>query len=195
MYCCSYYWTNMYAQVFWRKWVAGLLWCLVLQNTHTLAQLYINRELPHPSTSPTYCLDPRVCISAGDRALWPYNTASFICLNPECFGLRAEPWLCHGNLWTWSWTLPKTIDHIQTNMIPPLFPSLSFCFPCASPYKYLLHYGHKRCRIWTILDKNTINPFCIECHHWTANSAKNTVLYDTEWGLLYVSQNKQLESQ
>lgn len=61
-------------------------------------QLYINRELPHPSTSPTYCPDPRVCIGAGDRALWPYNTASFICLNPECFGLRAEPWLCHGNL-------------------------------------------------------------------------------------------------
>lgn len=86
--------------------------------------------MPHPSTSPAHCPDPPACISPGDAALCSYNTASSICLNPECFGLgvqlRAEPWLCHGNLCTWSWTLPKTIDQIQTNTIPPLSPFLLF---------------------------------------------------------------------
>lgn len=107
--------------------------------------------MPHPSTSPAYCPDPPVCISAREKALCSNNTASSICLNPECFGLgvqlRAEPWLCHGNSWTWSWTLPKTIDQIQTNMIPPLFPSLSFfalssfMLSCSSIFfqRFLLH--------------------------------------------------------
>lgn len=87
--------------------------------------------MPHPSTSLAYCPDPPVCIS-----LCGLSAQSHLSVwTSECFGLgaklRSESLLYHGNLWTWSWTLPKTIDQIKTNMIPslsPLFCSLPFIF-------------------------------------------------------------------
>lgn len=47
------------------------------------------------------------------------------------FGCKTEPQLCHGNLWTWSWTRPKTIDQIQTNTI------LALCF-VPSSFRFIL---------------------------------------------------------
>lgn len=141
-------------------------------------------------------------ILSGSTSVYQCWRQGFVALQHSLIYL-SKPWV----FWLESWALAMSWKLVNLVLNPAKdnrshtdkhdstsFLLSPFAFLVLLPYKYLLHYGHKRCRIWTILDKNTINPFCIECHHWTANSAKYTVLYDTERGLLYVSQNKQLES-
>lgn len=118
-----------------------------------------------PSTSPHVALIPSQGFSSVSehwrRGFRLRHTALSVCLPPECLGLaaklRAEPWLCHGNLWTWFWTLPKTIDQIQKNTISPLsfflsplllslflLLSLMVCiFSLILCFFFLLHFLHK----------------------------------------------------
>lgn len=84
---------------------AALLWmpvCLFLRSSQS-ARLFLSRALPHPSASPTYCLDPRVSAAAGDRASVADFQRGVVYLS-EYFALgmklRAGPRLCHGNPWT-----------------------------------------------------------------------------------------------
>lgn len=131
----------------------------------TLAQLYINKEMPHPSTSPAYCPDPPLCISSGDE-----DTASSICVNPGCLGLgaelRAEPERCHGNLWTRFQTLPKTSARTHTN-IPFSFSFLFFvvllsgsCFPniISGPHQTGFQVLSKLSVFFFFVYKNNVKP-------------------------------------
>lgn len=62
---------------------------------NTLAGLNINRQTPHPSTSPAYCLDPPVCISTG--GVFVVSQHSLIYLS--------KPWLLWLESKTESWAL------------------------------------------------------------------------------------------
>lgn len=124
-----------------------------------LAGLNINRQEPHPLTSPACCPVLSDYIRAKDDSCGlttqhDQSVQTFECLGSE-FWPRAEPWVCHGNLWTWWWTQPKTIDHIQTNMIPapcslffvfsvlpPSHSTCTFCVPSRVFEHQGLYYSH-----------------------------------------------------
>lgn len=118
-------------------------WCTTPQ-----AELNINRQMPHPSTSPCilswstglYRCWRQVFVVSQQSLIHLSEPWVFLALGAK---LRAEPQLCHGNLWTWSWTRPKTIDQIQTNTILALcFVPSSFRFILLPVFSFLLFPPH-----------------------------------------------------
>lgn len=131
-----------------------------------LSELYINRHMPHPSTSTTHCSDPPVCIRCRRRGFM-VSTLGLIYLS-DSWVPWLENWTESGAL-AMSWKLANLVlnpakdnrSHTD-NMIPPLF--LCVC-PLVLPQMFLfsLSSTSERHSQWDFLAPRTqgmnISPY------------------------------------
>jgi len=110
------------------------MFCSAKREQGHVAEVNINKHLALPLPLHIVLIHRSASAQAGDMSFLSRSTASSVRLNRECLGFganpRADPRLCHGNLWTLSSTQPKTIHYIQTNIIP----TLSFLFSSCRPF-------------------------------------------------------------